>query len=477
MSDPFGIAKAFAVTPQGVITRARPAARKATRPALHPTRGLPGGQVDRRTMDALSGGSVDETVRRIGRATRSQPDEFASLVNPLSGRVEAMTRGNEVGTTPLKMSRSKRRLLQLAEESNNPVVQERALQAASGRYGREGMTGPKRVLVHNHPDGGRLGRRMPSATDLKSVTQMEAGAMPPHEWQVLSRLDQRRFAVSPGGVAEQAGTVPRTQVTRIRTGPGQTPARQDRMANRAVGLDAGSSINGMKRRPKANPLVNRAMGAPTKYRDDIQFSRKTLRAAIEGGMLPGAGVPEQAAAQMGRGLAAGRRARGTYDDKVTPIIRAGGMRVDSRVMKSGDPFEVHKSVQFKDGQLYYYPKKREKDPAGKTATAAATLGGAYAGQAAAHDLAARTAGSSRKKQMATTDRIFAMKDRADAAGRAGGVDEAIDGYKRMRRVFTHPAMRRGRYASAVGAVAGGVAGYKGSKKAREKVRRLRKAAA
>jgi hypothetical protein len=129
-----------------------------------------------KVLRALSGKDYGETISRLGRATRRQKREFATIVHPLSGRVLDMRRGGPVaasyGAGQVAAARSSRlRMARLADEAKNPAVRARAASNLEGR--NKLIQGPQPVLVHNHPTFEHAGkphyRRYPSGGDLGAL--------------------------------------------------------------------------------------------------------------------------------------------------------------------------------------------------------------------------------------------------------------------------------------------------------------------
>ena len=315
-------AVARATTPPKPAPKLAPSPKtgRVSRPALHPTRGVPGQSVPKEVTDRLSGDTVDETVRRLGRATRRQDVEFGALINPLSGRITAMSRGNTSSAAPLpRQTKTRRRLQHLAENADSWVVQNRAQFALLGRYGEDQMAGPAKVLVHNHPRAG--GRRMPSGADVPGVGS-EIGQV--HDSRVLS--------------LKQTKDGPRTNVERIRAGADDMTSRERRV--KAAGRVAGADIATTGRNPALRREV-RTMPVPVMRRmaGATRSQARAARGANESGfreLRQGlARFDADASADMAVGYRVGRRS-GSYDNAARRMLAnpRSGLRHDTTLMKS-----------------------------------------------------------------------------------------------------------------------------------------------
>lgn len=272
---------------------------KRSKPAPFLRDGRPGDEAPKRVRDALSGGSVDETVRRLGRATRRQGTEFGAEVSPLSGRVKRMVRGDE-DSFQFAPSRRQRRAMELMT-SDNPEVAERARQLAfEGKVGRMGMSGPKSVLVHNHPE------------KLKGIGY-RASHSGPDVMEAYRRPDSRVVSLA------RTKEGPRTRVVRLRH-DAPTKARrglgEDEVGQIRRGTNAGR-LGGIGEAYDAEvaagkltlPENRRSFLAAVKDQEGKSFRRR-LREVREGGPV----IPPLAAGMKSWGKARATRGQVSYDD-------------------------------------------------------------------------------------------------------------------------------------------------------------------
>lgn len=322
--------------------------RRPRRTALGP-KGIAGQRVDERTTRALSGpeGDVEETVRRIGRATRRKDVEFVSRINPLSGRIISMTRGERASTTPLPSrgeTRIMRRRAQLLER--DPDLAERY----KGLYGvepgakqvpnrhssrlappkqssyprrKDGAqkrpksldSGPQPIMVHNHPELVPGDRRAHSASDLMAFFTRQSPT---------KTRDSRVVSLASARAGDR--TVPRTRVHRIRRGTGSDKAR-DAVTERVSGLDYAHTVGGSRKlldsTVRQPPLVRRMTSGSARVEPKAEKkAKKTVRA-----MFRSSGSPRSDYVQMAR------RPEDVPDNPVSAAFKANGEEMGERAKR------------------------------------------------------------------------------------------------------------------------------------------------